>query len=259
MMMRDNSKIENNRIKENIIKENKEGNNQKGFTLVEVIVVLVVLAVLAAIAVPTFTGFIKKAEDKRAIADCKLCVATAQDLINQHYMKFTDEEAFGRLVSPINVVAGAGIEGIVQGMYLLPEDSKSLMHLQFTTGDQGRTVQFCLLKGNHENSCGNGGESYKIKDEKTDSERYDEAFGQVLGIVDKDQNIKDYLAGNDNPPLDSASIDKSASKPNRITRVWNSMSDEFKEFLTDKTWQIRNTNFGVRSRRQRLVTRLRYI
>ena len=39
--------------------------NRKGFTLVELIVVLVILAVLAALLVPSLTGYIDKAVEKR--------------------------------------------------------------------------------------------------------------------------------------------------------------------------------------------------
>jgi type IV pilus assembly protein PilA len=40
-----------------------KGKDQKGFTLVEVIVVLVILAILMAIAVPALTGYIDKARN----------------------------------------------------------------------------------------------------------------------------------------------------------------------------------------------------
>jgi len=41
----------------------------KGFTLIEVIVVLVILAILAAIAIPALTGYIDKASERAAIAE----------------------------------------------------------------------------------------------------------------------------------------------------------------------------------------------
>lgn len=37
--------------------------NNKGFSLVELIVVIAIMAILAAVAIPTFAGFIKKANE----------------------------------------------------------------------------------------------------------------------------------------------------------------------------------------------------
>lgn len=41
----------------------------KGFTLVELIVVLVILAILAALLIPTLTGYIDKAKEKKIVAE----------------------------------------------------------------------------------------------------------------------------------------------------------------------------------------------
>ena len=43
-------------------------NKKKGFTLVELIVVLAILAILAAMLVPALTGYIDKANEKKAVA-----------------------------------------------------------------------------------------------------------------------------------------------------------------------------------------------
>ncbi|MEA4823884.1 MAG: prepilin-type N-terminal cleavage/methylation domain-containing protein [Clostridiaceae bacterium] len=59
--------------------------NKKGFTLVEVIVVLVILAILAAILVPSLTGYIDKANQRAAIAECRACVMAAQTLASEDY------------------------------------------------------------------------------------------------------------------------------------------------------------------------------
>lgn len=52
-------------------------NNKKGFTLVELIVVLVILAILIALLVPALTGYIDKANQKKAHAEINLITKAA--------------------------------------------------------------------------------------------------------------------------------------------------------------------------------------
>lgn len=57
---------------------NRKKRNQKGFTLIELIVVIAILAILAAILIPRFTGFQDKARETQAVV-CAKQVATALD------------------------------------------------------------------------------------------------------------------------------------------------------------------------------------
>lgn len=61
--------------------------NQKGFTLVELIVVLVILAILAAMLVPALTGYIDKANNQKIIATTRQVVMAAQTEISEAYSK----------------------------------------------------------------------------------------------------------------------------------------------------------------------------
>ena len=58
-----------------------DSNQQRGVTLVELIVVLVILAVLAALLVPSLTGYIDKAVEKRIMLQARSLMTAAQATI----------------------------------------------------------------------------------------------------------------------------------------------------------------------------------
>ena len=61
--------------------------NNKGFTLVELIVVLVILAILAAILMPTLLGYINKAREKKEINMAKAYLDASQGMLTEIYGK----------------------------------------------------------------------------------------------------------------------------------------------------------------------------
>ena len=64
---------------------------KKGFTLVELVVVLVILAILAALLMPSLTGYIDKAKEKRVVAEVHQVVTAAQSLADEAYALETDD------------------------------------------------------------------------------------------------------------------------------------------------------------------------
>lgn len=55
-----------------------DSNQKRGVTLVELIVVLVILAVLAALLVPSLTGYIDKAVEKRIMLQARSLMTAAR-------------------------------------------------------------------------------------------------------------------------------------------------------------------------------------
>ena len=63
-------------------------NNNKGFTLVELIVVLVILAILAAILVPALLGYIDRAREKQVTTNAEAALVAAQGKMADAYKTF---------------------------------------------------------------------------------------------------------------------------------------------------------------------------
>ena len=88
--------------------------NQKGFTLVELIVVLVILAILAAMLVPALTGYIDKANNEKIIAATRQVVMAAQTEVSEAYASKTLKDDSVITIDSA-AAAGAGVPTYTNG------------------------------------------------------------------------------------------------------------------------------------------------
>ena len=91
-------------------------NKDEGFTLIELMVVVLIIAILVAIAIPTFLGQRKNAQDSAAKSNVRNALATekAYFSVNQVFTATTADLAaiepnlFGTGADPVAVVVGTG-------------------------------------------------------------------------------------------------------------------------------------------------------
>ena len=71
--------------------------NQKGFTLMELMVVIVIVAILAAVAVPLYINYVKDASRTEAKGAIGAIITAEQTYYqqNQTYLPFTDADVAG--------------------------------------------------------------------------------------------------------------------------------------------------------------------
>ena len=97
--------------------------NNKGFTLVELIVVLVILAILAAILVPALLGYIDKARNSQYEEEAHSILTAVQAKATEDYARTASPASnvseitsyVNPIVTPTNVKSGAITYGFASG------------------------------------------------------------------------------------------------------------------------------------------------
>ncbi|MDD7642471.1 MAG: type II secretion system protein [bacterium] len=91
------------------MKQWKKKDNNKGFTLVELIVVLVILAILAAILVPALLGYIDRAKQQQIVLNAKSCYTAAQAEMSSMYAKNVSPSAISSDPYKKNIIDTADV------------------------------------------------------------------------------------------------------------------------------------------------------
>lgn len=112
---------------------NKLKKNQKGFTLVELIVVLVILAILAAFTIPAMLGFVNDARSKAYIAEARECYVAAQSVTTE--MNTSGSAAGANIAAGIAAYVKGGEQPTLSGDQKTAYDKfKAYVDNDLTTG-----------------------------------------------------------------------------------------------------------------------------
>ncbi len=118
--------------------------NNKGFTLIELIVVLVVLTILMCLTAPSVFGYSRKAQEAAAIEECKGVVSAVIDIFSDQYVnkgtRITGDECLiGKGDDPegrddptiVEAKRLAGVDGDVRGAWVRGNEEYILSHLVY--------------------------------------------------------------------------------------------------------------------------------
>lgn len=88
------------------LRARRDGNDEGGFTLIELMVVVLIIAILIAIAIPTFLGARERAQDKAAESSLRNGLTSAKTI-------YTDSEDYGTATTAALVATEPSLQFVV--------------------------------------------------------------------------------------------------------------------------------------------------
>ena len=181
--------------------------NEKGFTLVELIVVLSILAVLAALLIPSLTGYIDKAKQQSIISEAQGVWTAAQASASECY-----------------------------GLYANAENTKEPMKFKVTIDGKtyektGRISNSALC--DEQNRWNEGGRSLSCSQKI--------ARDILVYLESQDKNHSQYNFGNTSEPSSGATLKENMKKLFPKSEPRNAV---FIQLFYDQNFKIIGVNFG---------------